>query len=286
MDTMAELTRVRGWPKKPHWWWCSNTWYISVPFTWQLPALRQDLLNGDLFGFEVRVGGPAVKLMPDYLGDIAGVTVGGEYRGALQVVNPRATRTTLGCPRACGFCGVPRFEGEFRELEEWPDLPVICDSNLLASSLRHFERVVDRLKRHKQVDFNQGLDARLMTPHHAYELSKVEGLFRLSWDGVGQESAVLRSIQMLTGEGIPRARIRCYVLVGWRDAPEEVAYRMERLKAVGVLPNPQRYVPLDSLTGKFVGDGWTERELRRFCRYWSRRRLYNTIRYEDFDETR
>ena len=86
----------------------------------------------------VRIGGPAVDLMPRYL-EGCGAEIGGDYPGVLQRFNHLATRTSLGCPRKCNFCAVPKVAAaRARELSgkpvmplpDWPDLPVIADDNL------------------------------------------------------------------------------------------------------------------------------------------------------------
>ena len=51
----------------------------------------------------------------------------------------------------------------------------ICDNNLLAASVEHFDRVCERLERHAWCDFNQGLDARLMNEHHAERIGGLRG---------------------------------------------------------------------------------------------------------------
>jgi hypothetical protein len=273
------------WPKRPLYWWQDGREHISIPFTWNLPAVREKIQRGNLFDSRPIVGGPAVKLMPEYLADIA--DIGGDLNGVLQRVNPKATRTTVGCPNHCGFCAVPRIEGEFRELEDWPDLPIICDNNLLAASQAHFDKVIDRLKRHRGVDFNQGLDAQRLTDYHANRLAEVDGIFRLSWDTIGRESEVAAAIRRLIRAGIPKTRISCYVLVGWNDGPAEALYRIETLyHRWGVLPNPQRYTPLDSTERRYVGPGWTERELMNMCRWGSRAMLIGSVPYAEFDHKR
>jgi hypothetical protein len=145
-------------------WTEDHTAYLSVPFTWSLPAVYQRAAWLRAEGYRVRAGGPAVSLMPGYLADVA--EIGGEV-DALPHHNPEATFTSRGCPRRCPFCAVPRIEGELRELDDWPARPIVCDNNLLACSRAHFDRVVDRLKPLAGVDFNQGLDARLLTAYHA-----------------------------------------------------------------------------------------------------------------------
>lgn len=134
---------------------------ISVVFTWHLPAVRK--YADSLRHRRVRIGGPAVALMPQFLFG-CGAEIGGNYPGVLQRFNPLATRTSIGCIRDCEFCSVPIIEGaptlaQFGrrqvELSDWPDLPVIADNNLLANSIAHFDRVCDRLEKHEWCDFNK-----------------------------------------------------------------------------------------------------------------------------------
>ena len=148
---------------------------ISVPFTWNLPDLRTEFMQRDFLLGKVRVGGPALKLMPDFFADMPWIEVGDDEPGVLQRMNPMATRTTVGCIRRCSFCAVPITEGKFYELKDWQDLPIICDNNLLASSQRHFDKVCDRLEHHDWCDFNQGLDARLINDHHAERIGRLRG---------------------------------------------------------------------------------------------------------------
>jgi hypothetical protein len=150
------------WPKKPYMWReFGRELRVSVPFTWNLPELRQFLMQKSAWWEHATVGGPAIALMTNYLDGIQNVesTTEEDY-SVLQFVNPMATRTTTGCVRSCKFCGVGcgKIEpGGFQELFDWPDLPIICDNNLLAASTQHFDRVMDRLEKHTGVDFNQGL---------------------------------------------------------------------------------------------------------------------------------
>ena len=94
------------WPKKPTTWTEGRTLFISVPFTWNLPSVKNILMHRDFFWDKAVVGGPAVELMPEYLPKLDHVTIGHHMPGVLQRVNPLATRTTEGCTRTCGFCGV------------------------------------------------------------------------------------------------------------------------------------------------------------------------------------
>ena len=141
------------WPKRPTTWIADRVLYISVPFTWNMPGIRRLLRSSSYLWDNVVIGGPGVYLTlhysPGFLDGIPCVKVGDSYPGVLQRVNPLATRTTTGCLFQCVFCGVGNGviePGGFRELPDWPDLPVITDNNLLAASEKHFDRVIDRLK--------------------------------------------------------------------------------------------------------------------------------------------
>ena len=273
------------WPKIPYRWQVDDTLFISVPFTWNLPALRTELATGNLLASRVVVGGPAVHLMPDYLAGVA--EVGGSVPGVLQRVNPMATRTSYGCPNRCAFCGVNQIAPEFRELDDWPRLPIICDDNLLACSRRHFDKVIDSLKGIRAVDFNQGLDAKLLTPYHASRFAELDSMIRVSWDNISGESAVMQALDYLLAAKILSSRTRCYVLVGFNDTPQDALYRCERLTARGIRPNVQRYEPLDALQkGEYVAEKWTTESLRAFCRFWNLQAWYGGIRFAEYDRKR
>ena len=112
-------------------WLENDVAYISVPFTWNLPKTYSRCVWWKQLGHLRVVGGPAVRLMPDYLKGVA--MIGGDM-DALWRHNPEATFTSRGCIRKCGFCAVPRIEGDLRELSTWEPKPIICDNNLLACS--------------------------------------------------------------------------------------------------------------------------------------------------------
>lgn len=270
-NKVGRIARLK-WPKTPVTWHRNNDWYISIPFTWHLPEVKAFIERFD--GRHYIVGGPAVDLMPQYLSCVAEVRH--TEPTAIHHVNPQATRTTLGCPRRCKFCGVGQRliePGGFRELKEWEVKPMVMDNNFLASSIRHFNKVIDRLKRLPWVDFNQGLDARFMTIEKARRLAELSlPIIRLAWDKVENESDVIKAVTLLRRVGIPRANINCYVLVGFEDTPEDALYRVRTLYwGLGVRPFPMRFHPLQSIKYHYVNNayGWTESELVRFCRYWS-----------------
>jgi hypothetical protein len=211
--------------------------------------------------------------------------VGGEV-DALPRHNPAATFTSRGCIRQCSFCAVPRLEDDLRELDDWPIRPIVCDNNLLATSRAHFDRVVDSLKPLRHVDFNQGLDARLLTRYHAGRLAELDCTVRLALDSTRNESAFMEAYHLLRKAGIPKKRIRVYVLIGYQDSPDDALHRLQLVRGLGVTPNPMRYNPLDSLMrDAYVGPNWTDRELTRYVRYWSHLQFFGAVPFEEFETT-
>lgn len=278
---MAISTHTCKWPSGIYQWVSApGEMSISVPFTWCLPEVRAIVEQRSLFVESFRVGGPAVALMPSFFGDFPDyVSIGGDEPGLLQKINSAATRTTMGCPRRCAFCGVGRGllePGGFRELDDWFDAPIVVDNNLLACSRKHFDRVIDRLKRHDYADFNQGLDARLLTQHHAGRFAELSRpTLRLAWDSVGNEKHFMRAVGLLRAAGIPASRISVYVLIGFHDTPEDALYRLQAIRDMGCVTAPMRYRPLDCLEKDYVmpGTEWTDRELKRFMQYFYCARL-------------
>ena len=258
---------MTGWPKRCAEWIDGHNAYLSVPFTWLLPGVYQRAVWLATEGYIVRAGGPAVSLMPDYLAGVA--QIGGEV-DALPHHNPNATFTSRGCIRHCQFCAVWRVEGGLRELDEWEPRPIVCDNNLLACSVKHFDRVIDRLKPLTGIDFNQGLDARLLTNHHASRLAELDCTVRLAWDHIDTGNQFMQAYERLRKAGIAKRRIQVYVLIGYKDKPDEAWFRLRTVWNLGIKPNPMRYNPLDAMVrDAYIGEHWTGRLLRAYMRYWS-----------------
>lgn len=147
---------------------------------------------------------------------------------------------TRGCMRKCPFCVVPEKEGKIRynaPLEEFckDQLKVmLLDNNILAypNHLEELQKLVDSKKR---IDFNQGLDIRLITEENAKLLSLIKkwvGLdLRFALDDPKLGSVVEKKTEILKRNGIKRGRF--YVLIGYNTTKEEDFYRINLLKKLG-----------------------------------------------------
>lgn len=276
------------WPKEPIYWIEESVLFVSIPFTWNLPNVKFRIKQKSLIPIKkVIVGGPGVYLMPNFFSDLKFVEVGYEYPGILQRVNNMATRTTTGCIRKCKFCaiGQGRIEpGGFVELNDWPDLPIVCDNNLLASSVEHFDSVIDRLMKHRGVDFNQGIDVRLITDYHAKRLSKLKSpKIRLACDSGSETQIWLNALDILLRNGVRRYWTSSYALVGFDSGPDEAWARCEFINKHSVC-YPLWFHDLDCLEYNSISDkqrklGWTTKERVRLMK-----RFYKA-KYGGYDDS-
>ena len=156
--------------------------------------------------------------------------------------------TTRGCIRKCKFCIVPHKEGKLRIIGDLYDLwdgqakqITLMDNNILAVP-EHFIKICHQ-SIHKKIklDFNQGLDARLLTDKLAKVLCKTDlvGRPRFAWDNMCDEQAVLSTISLLKQYGCNSGMF--YILVGFDTTLEEDFYRLEKLKKLKQRPYLMRH---------------------------------------------
>jgi hypothetical protein len=158
----------------------------------------------------------------------------------------------------------------------------VCDSNLLAASRAHFERVIDSLTGFPETDFNQGLDARRFTAWHAGQIARLRSpTVRFSLDHAGMTGRVARAVELSRAAGLRNVRV--YVLIGFRDRPEAALARLEAVRGWGIRPNPMRYQPLDAEhKDDYVPEGWTDELLRDVVRYYSKLRWLEHVTFEEY----
>lgn len=255
------------WRKGIAQWKIGKTLYISVPFTWLVAEAEKIARNHK---GKVVMGGPGF-MKPSCCEGIEPIL----YH------NPLATFTSRGCVNNCGFCAVPKLEGELREITNFRPAPVVCDNNFTACSRKHQERVVEALKQYDYVDFNQGLEAKRFTPELADLLGRLNVHIRFAFDHWGEETAVHDAIKLCRER--TSKNISVYCLIGFNDNPESARARLELVRSWGIRPNPMRYQPLD-ITAKdsYVHPNWTEKELSDTMRYYARLRWLEHIPFEEY----
>ena len=273
---------------------------VSSVFTFDIPKVIECVnYYGAKYQLEsknVHVGGVAVSLMYDYVNEMcpnANIHIGLcdkidqlplDY-SLYPDIDYSIVWTSRGCVRNCGFCAIPKMEGEIRHIENWekqinmykPRILAI-DNNFTACSNEWFERVCKRLAYFKKtVDFNQSVDCRLFTEFHAKWFSKVRlECLRFSYDGKHvSEKKVRDAVELARSYG--HNDIRFDVLYNWKDTPEEFWHRLDVLCELKVKAFPMKFVPLDSLHRNYVGKHWSEIRLKAYHELFGRLFSYGMI---------
>lgn len=119
---------------------------------------------------------------------------------------------TRGCPNKCPWCVVPRKEGKIRPYMDVDEIAiegrhklVLMDNNILAAGDYAKQQVLKIIDRGYRVDFNQALDARLVTDEWARLLAQVKWLdknrIRFGCDTHKQIEDCERAMEMINGYG-------------------------------------------------------------------------------------
>lgn len=158
---------------------------------------------------------------------------------------------TRGCPRGCGFCHVASKEGKrsykVADLSEfWSGQKkiVLCDPNILACP-QHMELLQQLADSKAKVNFNQGLDIRLVTDRN------MEVLKRIRLDGIHfafdrwQDKDViepkLKAFAEKTGYTRNKGRVMVYILTNFDTTLEQDIYRIQLCRELNFSPYPMIY---------------------------------------------
>lgn len=185
--------------------------------------------------------------------------------------------TTRGCIRRCPFCVVPKMEGGMKD-PKFSVLPlihpnhkevVIWDNDFLASPFAK-KILIELRDGGYRADFNQGLDARLMTEEFANILADIKSSsIHMAYDWPWEGAFVYKAIDFLGKAGYKKKNLIFYVLHNFYDlqhqrgdTPEELLQRLQDLMDWGASAYPMRYIPLDSLTRSgYISPLWTRDQL-------------------------
>jgi len=203
-----------------------------------------------------------------------------------------------GCIRKCSFCGVPKLEGGLYDTPSLSSIVngikeiygpkkdlILMDNNVVASprfkeimaEIRDLgfqrgaklERGINKIKR--RVDFNQGVDARILAkdPIFLRELSSacIDPL-RIAFDHWGLKEPYEKSIRYAHEFGLHQ--LSNYMLYNFHDTPEDLYNRLElniRLNeelGIRIFSFPMRFQPTDKKERNHIGEKWTKYQLRSF----------------------
>ena len=253
-------------------------------------SLQLDPLSEELYADDA-TGLPIEDHIPDYsiLDQI-------EYK--YPVRDAYFAYASRGCVRKCDFCGVPKLEGEMREIKSLASIInnierlygpqkdlILMDNNVVASA-RFKEIMVEirelgfkkgaKLQRNgrwlnRRVDFNQGVDARILckTPMFLRELSTIcIKPLRIAFDHIGLKEPYTQAIRYAHEVGLNE--LSNYMLYNFHDTPKDLFERMRLNLALNeeldirIFSFPMRYQPTDRPNREHVGEHWNTYWLRSF----------------------
>ncbi len=232
--------------------------YISCIFSWnknKCPIWKEAIMGGS--GYSL-----TVKLPPE-----------------IDSIKPRINLgfTTRGCIRKCPFCIVPKKEGEIKIEGDIYDIwdgkhkdIVLLDNNILALP-KHFKLICSQLRKEKlRVDFNQGLDCRLLTEDLVKELKTISHVeYRFAFDDIKLKLQVDKAITLLQKYQINRCN--WYVLVGFNSTLEEDFERLNYLRSRNQNAFVQRYETCKKQKAYILMAQWANQHF-----------IFHTHTYEEF----
>lgn len=217
--------------------------YASCVFTWngkRRPYVPDGaILGGSGIDLKAELPAEIEHMMPDY--------------SLYPNVSPLAKDSSIGftsrgCIRRCKWCIVPEKEAGIRAVARIYQFwnrghrkIVLLDNNLLAAP-NWRQTLEDLLAEELKVDFNQGLDIRLVNEENVNYLKRVRLVkqLRFAFDDIAYETAMRRGIELLLDAGIHSRKLFFYVLQGFGD-DETAVERIDILRSYNVDIYPMPY---------------------------------------------
>lgn len=233
--------------------------------------VRGEVVRGGT-GYDIRssLPGDMDRLQPDY--------------SLYPAVDSRTSYgfLTRGCPNRCRWCVVPQKEGGIRPYMDVDDITlhgerpyaVLMDNNVLACDygLSQLEKIAER---GYHVDFNQGLDARLVTLDVARLLARVKWIKRIRFgcDTTAQIVECERAMQLVRQAGYKGEFFLYCILIDFAESYHRLNYWR---KYKYVLPHAQPYRDLNNPHQRIPQ--WQ----KDMARWADRKELYRSCDFKDF----
>ncbi len=240
--------------------------YSSKVFTWTKadPYLPKDaVIGGTGYDIEATLPDEVELMMPDY--------------SLYSDCEKSYGFLTRGCIRKCPWCFVPKKEGMVRAHQDIEDFlqhkeVVLMDNNVLAHN-HGIEQIEKMAKMGIKVDFNQGLDARLIDNSMARLLAKLKWkpTIRLACDKVEMIEPVRKAVELLRWHNARPIQYFCYVLV---NDIEDAIERVKFLKGIHVDPFCQPYRDKEGTEPR--------KDQKRFARFVNHKAIFKTTTWEDY----
>lgn len=193
---------------------------------------------------------------------------------------------TRGCPRDCPFCIVSKKEGrravKVADLSEWyggQKYIELLDPNILACT--EWESLLGQLERSGAVvNYNAGLDVRLMTEAKAEAIARTEyNGIHFAWDRMKDEKAVKDGLRLFASHArriVDHGYGTVYVLTNFETTLDEDLRRIYELRDMGYNPYVMIYNKKDA-----------PKQIKRLQRWCNARWIFARCeRFEDYQSER
>lgn len=158
---------------------------------------------------------------------------------------------TRGCPRGCGFCHVAAKEGrcsykaaDLSEFWRGQKKIILCDPNILACK-DHMDLLQQLVDSKAKVNFNQGLDIRLVNDRNMELLKKIRlESIHFAFDRWQDKDIIeprLRAFVEKTGYSRSKGRVIVYILTNFDTTLEQDIYRIQLCRELNISPYPMIY---------------------------------------------
>lgn len=175
-----------------------------------------------------------------------------------------------GCPRNCGFCHVAVKEGkrsykvaDLAEFWHGQKNIILCDPNILACP-DHMDLLQQLADSKAKVEFNQGIDIRLVTDKNLELLRQVRlSKIHIAFDRYQDKDIIMPKIRDFvreTGYSRSKGGMMCYILVNYDTTIEQDIERIQFCREMNISPYPMIY---DKQHADHV-----YRKLQRWCNNW------------------
>ena len=282
------LMKISAWHKAQgdtvEWWWGWEQYdrvYMSKVFdetySPDVPEplnAREIIKGGTGYGLDNRLPDEVEHIYPDYS------------------LYPKLTHETAygfltrGCPRGCSFCVVAEKEGraarKVADLNEWwrgQKHIELLDPNLLACK-EHLDLLGQLADSGAFVNFNQGLDCRLLTTENIRAINAVRVKdIHFAWDHMEESGAVVRGLRRYAAYAsrkVHGAYATVYCLVNYGTTMKENLFRIYTLRDMGFDPYVMIYDKPNA-----------PREIRMLQRWCNNRLIFKSVPdFKDYNPKR
>lgn len=131
-----------------------------------------------------------------------------------------------------------------------------------------YEKYRNKAKKQRLVDFNQGVDARLVTESNMKKLSEINiKPLRIAYDHINLTGVYSNAVRLAAKYGI--YNLSNYILFNYNDKPADFYYRLEnniklnKEYGVKIFSFPMKYIPVtDKNRRDYVGEHWNKKYIR------------------------